>query len=291
MQPGQISTTAQYVAYSRALGDLAPQVPGFADPVAAQLLPEAWAGRLARARRRLDRAPGDRAIPIWMRGMVLCNQFRTVMLDRAIRAALPLEQLAVLGAGLDGRAWRMPELAATTVFELDHPATQAWKRAKAAALPPVAREVRFVPVEFAGPAAADPWPERLRAAGFRPDTAAFWLCEGVLMYLSPRETQALFTAMAGLSAPGSRLALTYMGRKNGRPPGGLVPNLLSLLGEPLRSAHEPETLDRAAAAGGWRTLSDTGIADWRPALTPELTITEKQAGFQGHERIWLGERA
>ncbi len=41
--------------------------------------------------------------------------------DRGVRRA---EQLVVLGAGLDGRPWRMPELAAVAVFEVDHPASQ-----------------------------------------------------------------------------------------------------------------------------------------------------------------------
>jgi methyltransferase (TIGR00027 family) len=287
MHQGQVSTTAQYVAFCRALGTLAPQVPGFSDPVAAQLLPESWNGKLGRASARMRRTPAASPFPFWMRGMGLCNQFRTVMLDRAILAALPLEQLVVLGAGLDSRSWRMPVLAATTVFELDHPATQAWKRARTGPLHQQAREVHFLTADFAGP---DLWPERLRGAGFRPEAATFWLCEGLAMYLTVKQTLALLARLADLSAPGSRLALTYMGRRNGQHPSGFLPSLLTLLGEPMRSSHEPGTLGLAAAATGWHTLSDSGLADWQPAVAPDLPITEKEAGFQGNERIWLGER-
>src|SRR4029450_2904655 len=72
---------------------------------------------------------------------------RTVVIDDAIRAAAS-PQLVILGAGLDGRAWRMPELARVSVFEVDHPDSQRDKRARVSSLEQCAREVRFVPVDF-----------------------------------------------------------------------------------------------------------------------------------------------
>ena len=284
MLPGTISTTALFIAYLRALGNLSPQVPGFADPVAADLLPGEWAKRVDRARARLLRSPTRSPFPFWLRGMGPFLQFRTVVLDRALHAALPIEQLVILGAGLDGRAWRLPGLAATTVFELDHPATQDWKRARTARLAPAAREVRFVPADFG----TDDLAARLEAAGFDRGRPAFWLCEGVVMYLSARETLGLLTA-AGLTGPGSRLALTYMSRMGGRMPWSPMLSLLPLVGEPLRSAVTPEWMEQAAAAAGWLPLADTGLADWQPDLAPDLAI--KANGFPGSERIWQGASA
>ena len=79
----------------------------------------------------------------WSKMMVA----RTVAIDEAVRdAASP--QVVILGAGLDGRAWRMSELADVTVFEVDHPDSQREKRARAAPLKQAARDVRFVPVDF-----------------------------------------------------------------------------------------------------------------------------------------------
>lgn len=44
-------------------------------------------------------------------------------------------QYVILGAGLDAFAWRRPDLRGSVrVFEVDHPATQAWKRERAATL-------------------------------------------------------------------------------------------------------------------------------------------------------------
>jgi len=80
--------------------------------------------------------------------MGIVNQFRTVILDRAITAAPPPEQLVILGAGLDSRAWRLDDLKDTVVFEVDHPSTQAWKRERSAPVPYKAKDVRFVAMDF-----------------------------------------------------------------------------------------------------------------------------------------------
>ena len=70
---------------------------------------------------------------------------RTAAIDAAIRDAIAggATQLVILGAGYDGRAWRMPELAGVKVFEVDHPATQGDKRTHLEELPPATGNVTF----------------------------------------------------------------------------------------------------------------------------------------------------
>jgi methyltransferase (TIGR00027 family) len=204
MRKGRASNTAQFVAFNRALGNLAPQVKGFSDPAAEKLLPPKWVKRVERARARLPKSP----LPFWMKGMAVFNQFRTAVLDSAILAALPFEQIVILGAGLDGRAWRLPELKDTIVFEVDHSDTQAMKKEKASGLPALAREVRFVPVDFS----KDDLSSCLRPAGFDTTKKTFWLWEGVTMYLMPTDMQKTLANIAKLSSPGSQVALTYMAK-------------------------------------------------------------------------------
>jgi hypothetical protein len=103
MRSGRPSRTAQFVAYNRALGNLAPQVTASSDPLAIELMPDNWKARIQRRHRWLDRKPGRSPYPFWLRGMGLFNQFRTVVLDRAIVSAAPVAQLVVLGAGFDTR--------------------------------------------------------------------------------------------------------------------------------------------------------------------------------------------
>ena len=261
MRSRKASHTAQFVAFNRALGSLAPTVPGFSDPLAIDCLPERWQKKVHATARAL--AAHRRASPFsfWMRGMGVINQFRTVVLDRALLAACPVQQLIILGAGLDTRAWRLEALAGATVFEVDHPATQALKQSCAAAWP--RREVRFAPTDFQH----DDLARVLEGAGYNRALPAFWLWEGVTLYLRPESVSANLKTMAALSAPGSRLALTYLNKDRGRTPRSLF---LALMGEPIRSAYSPTEMAEAARACGWRIVSDTGIEDWLRELTPAL---------------------
>jgi O-methyltransferase involved in polyketide biosynthesis len=158
----------------------------------------------------------------------------------------------ILGAGFDTRAWRLDALADATVFEVDHPDTQALKRARAAALPAKAREVRFVATDFR----RDDLAASLRAAGYDESRPAFWLWEGVTMYLRPEAVAANLEALAALSAPGSHLALTYLSKDRGRIPRSVF---LALLGEPVRSAYAPAEITDLAKTYGWGCTADSGI--------------------------------
>src|SRR5690349_9888303 len=84
------------------------------------------------------------------RAMADMIALRTAAIDTAVRDAIAAgaKQLVVLGAGYDGRAWRMPELTGVKVFEVDHPATQGFKRARLSELPPSKGIVTFVSMNF-----------------------------------------------------------------------------------------------------------------------------------------------
>jgi methyltransferase (TIGR00027 family) len=119
-----------------------------------------------------------------------------------------LGQYVILGAGLDTFAQRKPELASRmTLFEIDRPGPQAWKRKRLVDLgfgvPPF---LRLVPVDFE---AGDAWMERLIAAGFDAGRPALVASTGVSMYLTKDAIAATLRQVAGL-APGSTLAMSFM---------------------------------------------------------------------------------
>jgi len=91
------------------------------DLVRAEAIPSGWR---ARVEYELVRSCAEVMAP------------RTVAIDDAVRAA-GLPQVAILGAGLDGRAWRLPALAGAAVFELDRPRSQQDKRERSGARPPL----------------------------------------------------------------------------------------------------------------------------------------------------------
>ena len=110
----------------------------------------------------------------------------------------------ILGAGLDTFAYRRPD-PNLRVFEVDHPATQAWKQGRLADLGvAIPDNVVFVPVDFErrglGPA--------LEEGGFTSQELAVFSWLGVTMYLTPEAIdQTLSTITSG--AAGTRVVLTY----------------------------------------------------------------------------------
>jgi methyltransferase (TIGR00027 family) len=117
-------------------------------------------------------------------------------------------QYVIVGAGLDTFAERRPDVAGTlTVFEVDQPATQAWKRARLVELGyGVPDWLRLVPVDFE---ADGDWLEELAAAGFDADRPALVVSTGVAMYLSKEATATTLRRAAGL-APGSTFAMSFL---------------------------------------------------------------------------------
>src|SRR5262249_33361881 len=151
MREGRASRTAEYNAAFRALES--------AKPAAQRVLHDPYSDRLLppglRLLRRMSVLPlvgrgvtsfVDRRWP-GMRSSVVA---RTRLIDDWLSAAIrdDGDQLVMLGAGLDTRAWRLPALARATVYEVDHPATSAAKQRRLAGLCADLRRVRFVQVDF-----------------------------------------------------------------------------------------------------------------------------------------------
>jgi len=123
-------------------------------------------------------------------------------------AAGAFDQYVLLGAGLDSFAWRRPDALAAglRVFEVDHPASQAWKlrRVDELGLPSSDRHV-FVPVDFE----AETFAEGLDRAGFDWSAPALFSWLGVIPYLTVEAIEATLRTIAK-GAPGSEIALTYL---------------------------------------------------------------------------------
>ncbi|MEE2978958.1 MAG: class I SAM-dependent methyltransferase [Pseudomonadota bacterium] len=119
-----------------------------------------------------------------------------------------LSQYVILGAGLDSFAQRRPNVASRmTVFEVDQPGPQAWKRQRLADVGlGVPDWLRFVPVDFE---ARESWQDALVAAGFDASRPAIVVSTGVSMYLSKEANGATLRQVASL-APGSMLAMTFL---------------------------------------------------------------------------------
>jgi methyltransferase (TIGR00027 family) len=263
MQTGRESQTAVMVCMGRAMADGRPDAAGFTDPTALALLPEPARQRVQRFRSgEVPRTLRGRFEHVFMDRRSKMMVARTIAIDEAVRAAAS-PQVVILGAGLDGRAWRMAELRDVTVFEVDHPDSQREKRARAAALTQVARDVRFVPVDFT----RDRLDDALAAAGHDPARATTWIWEGVVMYLTRADIEATLAVVAGRSAPGSRLIVLYLSPAL---ISRLVGFLVRRLGEPFRSAFTPEQMSALLAKHRFAVIRDESLPVIGARLSPEI---------------------
>jgi methyltransferase (TIGR00027 family) len=235
----------------------------FHDPVAVELLseeelvpvrqvregtpPQGWAARLAYES---------------VRGSAGGMAPRTVAIDAALRDR-PVAQLVVLGAGLDDRAWRMPELGGADVYEVDHPDSQRDKQERVAHLVPVCRSLHFVAVDLAW----DPLGPRLAEAGHDRGVPTTWLWEGVVAYLTPSQVTETLATVARLSAPGSRMVVNYQSPSWTATVGRQAARVLAWTArqqdvwrrEPRRSAWRAASMRSLLERNGFLVVSDTDL--------------------------------
>ena len=192
------SRTALRVALRRAAHQLYDSPVVFADPVAVQILGTAYKEELERTRFHLDKP-----FSVAMRAFLVARS--RLAEDNVARAvAVGVKQYVLMGAGLDTFGYRNPH-AQLRVFEVDHPATQVWKREllqeNGVAVP---QNLTYVPVDFERQSLS----AELENAGFNMAAPAFFAWLGVVPYLT---LEAFRATVAFLSArpAGSGVVLDY----------------------------------------------------------------------------------
>ena len=242
MEESRPSRTALRVALRRAahqIYDAKPLV--LDDPIAVPLLGRTYRDELQRTPQRPDR-PHSRSLRAW-----LVARSRYAEDSLALSVAAGVTQYVVLGAGLDTFALRNPH-PMLRVFEVDHPATQAWKRNLLRdgnfTLPVTAR---LVPVDF----------ERgrlmtaLTESGFDPREKTFVAWLGVVPYLTLESFRATLGVMEALPS-GSGLVADYGQPREVLPPAeqlshDSLASRVRLAGEPFRLFFTPAEMARELA--------------------------------------------
>lgn len=269
MRPHRASFTARFVAASRGLSPLLPRALRLVDdPFGAALAAPALGAFVAAAAeapavaRALAWAPLLPMLP-WAVYMQVRTRFFDDALAEFVRGGG--RQVVILGAGFDARASRLGALGDARVFEVDHPATQAEKRA---ALDPP--RVTWLAWDFE----RDPMtelPARLAAAGHDPSRPTFTLWEGVTMYLSREALDATLDAVRAYSAAGSLLAFNYADRALVERPGlaaAAVLRVVRAVGEPFRTGFDPPEAAAWVAAHGFVVRDDRSFPELARALLP-----------------------
>lgn len=253
MQNGQPSRTALAAAIQRAAHQSLDGGRIFNDPVARLVL-----GREADA--LIDAASADPAQRQMRTFMAARSRFAEDCLDAAVSRGV--RQVVILGAGLDTFALRNPHAAlGLLVFEVDHPATQAWKRARMLeANLAVPATLTFAPVDFTRQNLA----EALAAAGFQPTRPAFFCWLGVVPYLQ-REAIAAILQFIG-SLPASEVVFDYSEPLENYSPArranvAAVAERTAAIGEPWLSFFDPAEIVKDLCSHGFDEVEDLGLAD------------------------------
>ena len=149
---------------------------------------------------------GDRKAPGAWEFLVARERYIDDYLVACLAAGL--DQLVILGAGYDARAYRFAELKqGVKVFEVDHPATQAAKLKKLAAIfgaPPA--HVTYVPIDFNQQTLA----ARLAESGYDEGLKTLFIWQGVTQYLTPGAVDGTLAFVARHSGPASSIIFDYM---------------------------------------------------------------------------------
>jgi methyltransferase (TIGR00027 family) len=257
MDDGQPSFTALTAAAARAahlIVDDEPRI--FADTLAAALL-----GERAEELISFHKLHGTHPVLAGARVQVTCrSRYAEDALGRA-----DVAQYVVLGAGLDSFAYRTGPAGRVRVFEVDHPATQDWKRRALAAVGiPVPDDLTFVAADLA----ADSLAGRLGAAGFDAAAPALVSWLGVTMYLTA-DAVAQTMAVVGRLAPGSELIADYMLPAEMRDEAGavygtLVAQASAERGEPWLSSFTPEEMTDLGRESGFAQVRNVRQRDTIP---------------------------
>jgi methyltransferase (TIGR00027 family) len=189
--------------------------------------------------------------------------------DDVVKSSLAegLEQLVILGAGYDTRAYRIEGMKNIRVFEVDHPATQRVKVEKIreifGSLPD---SVTYVPVDLG----VDDLGQRLLGTGYDRTRKTLFVMEGLLMYLAPAIVDGILSFIVHNSCKDSAIVFDYI-------PGSVVDGTCELeagrnwqkgvtdAGEPFQFGIEPGTLETFLARRGFAQVRNMTSEDYKKA--------------------------
>ena len=277
MIAAQASRTALRVALHRAAHQLLDVPTVFADPLAVRIL-----GPKVEAAFRADPTQYDktRFAPEMRAFMAVRARFAEEQIAQARAAGV--RQVVILGAGLDTYAYRSAGSPSVTIWEVDHPATQAWKRdllANAGIDAPA--HLKFVAADLT----REPLEGVLAAAGFEPHTGGVFSWLGVTQYMRMDDVFATLRYVASVTAAAGGITFDYsIAPQLLSPPERLAYDALaarvSAVGEPWLSHFVPADLLSALADSGFAVARD---------LDPQ-ELLQRFAG-DDTERLRLGRLA
>ena len=262
----------------------------FNDQFALKLLPFWW-----RVMVRLLYLPVWRNLVLSLRerrmpgvlGSFLC---RTRYIDDVLKKSLQggIEQLVILGAGFDSRAYRITGMERVRVFEVDLPGTRELKRVRVEkVLGKVPENVTLVGMNFEQQNLG----EVLKSVGFQKEKRTLFIWEGVTQYITAEAVNNTLAFVSGVSGTGSAIVFTYVLQKI--IDGSDCPEwcrgfmlFARRVGSPWKFGLDASGLEQYLSDRGLRLIDDVGAAEYQDLYLKQLG--REMNVFEG-ERIALAE--
>jgi methyltransferase (TIGR00027 family) len=278
MRDASPSRTALRVAVRRAAHQVLDQPTVFNDPLALAVIGPDLAAEITSG----EYGKTQSAFPTLRAFLAVRSRFAEDELASAI--ARGVRQFVILGAGLDTFAYRNPYAdIGLRVFEVDHPATQAWKRERLeAAGIAIPSQLTFVIADFERQTLG----EALKSADFPAGEKTFFSWLGVTPYLSreaftetiqfiasmPRESGVVFdyAIASGSLSPEEQAARDHLARR------------VAAAGEPFQLFFEPEELAAELRGIGFRHLDDLAPAELNSRYFSDRADGLRLRGGLGH---------
>lgn len=191
--------------------------------------------------------------------IVMRSRFAEEQLEHAIQRNI--RQYVILGAGLDSFAYRRRDLAdAVHIYEVDHPATQQWKRGRLAELrEPLPQNLTFIPVDFEKKSLE----EAMNSSACSMDSPVFFSWLGVTQYLTRDAVFSTLQYVVSQAAPGSEIVFQYcvpetILEEEDKRLHGFASRFGSNHGEPWLSYFEPADLAEKLHEMGFDNVEDFG---------------------------------
>lgn len=268
----------------------------FNDPFALKLLPFGW-----QALFRLVYLPGLRNLVLALRerrmpgslGAILC---RTRYIDDVFVKSLGVgfDQVVILGAGFDSRAYRISGLEAVRVFEVDFPGTRNLKQARLEkVLGSVPKNVILVGINFE----EQTLDEVLTVEGFQVGKRTFFIWEGVTQYITAEAVDRTLNFVANTSGAGSKIVFTYVRRGliDGTDREEWMNPFLSFarrVGSPFIFGIDPDEIEQFLAEHGMNLIEDVGASDYQTRylkpLRRELNVFDGERAVYAEVVIPIG---
>ena len=188
--------------------------------------------------------------------------------DDFVRASINegLEQLVIMGAGYDTRAYRIEDLKGRVrIFEVDHPDTQCVKQEKLQEIfGSIPSHVTFVSIDFE----TDTLGQRLFDSGYERAKKTLFIMEGLIMYLPPEAVDETLSFISKNSCKGSAIIFDYypesiIDETCELEVGKNIRNFVAQQGEPLKFGIKEGTVEAFLAARGFSQIQNVTSEDYK----------------------------